>query len=59
MAGTYLTTQERPREPKRLELAELQLALAALAALPHDEATAIELVARLATAHGIRGLGDA
>jgi hypothetical protein len=42
-------------EAKRLELADSQLAIAALAALPHDEAAALTVLARLAVRHGVRG----
>jgi hypothetical protein len=45
-------------EAKGLELAESQLALAALAALPADEAAALETLTRIARRHGVRGFGS-
>jgi hypothetical protein len=44
-------------EAKRLELAESQLALAALAALPADEAAALETLTRVARRRCVRGFG--
>jgi hypothetical protein len=43
-------------EAKRLELAESQLVLAALAALPADEAGSLEILARIA--RRLRGFGN-
>jgi hypothetical protein len=42
-------------EAKRLELPDSQLALAALAALPGDEATALAVVRRIGRRYGARG----
>jgi hypothetical protein len=43
-------------EANRLDLAESQLALAALASLPYDEKAALALLERLAARHGVTGL---
>ena len=43
---------------KQLELAESQLALAALAALPTDEAVALETLTRIARRRCVRGFGS-
>jgi hypothetical protein len=43
-------------EANRLELAESQLALAALASLPHDDEAALAVLVRIGARHGVSGL---
>jgi hypothetical protein len=43
-------------EATRLELAESQLVLSALASLPHDEKTALAVLLRVGSRHGVSGL---
>jgi len=43
-------------EARRVELAESQLALAALASLPHDEEAALAVLLRVGARHGVFGL---